>query len=69
MSQQQVINVLKRAKKPLTARQISEKTGHSQNECLLRLKKWKEVKYAYKPVILNTREGGQSIRYVLHYWI
>ena len=71
MSQDSVLKLLEKVKKPMTAREISEELGlGSVGKNLTTLKKYNEIKWVWKLVKVKSKIKGETMeRPVLHYFV
>lgn len=71
MSQDSVLHLLEKVKKPMTAREISEKLNlGSVGKNLSVLKKYNEIKWVWKMIKTKSRVKGETMeRPVLHYFV
>ena len=71
MSQDSVLRLLKKANKPMSAREISEKLGLSSvGKNLFILKKYNEVKWVWKIIKTKSSIKGETIeRPIMHYFV
>ena len=69
MTQDQVLRLLEKSKKPLNTKEIREKLGvRSVDKNLVVLRKHNEIKWIWK-VIETKNGGGMGERAVIHYYV
>ena len=70
MSQDSVLHLLEKVKKPMSTRELREKLGiRSVDKNLITLRKYNEIKWVWKIVKLKRKDGSFVERPVLHYFV